>query len=84
MNRTIVIVGLAAALRFLADGARVYILGRSKERGAQALRYLEEAFKQGYGDYYNIYFENDSPISLEPLRSDPDFRMLVQQYSSIF
>lgn len=26
----------------LADGARVYILGRSKERGAQALRYLEK------------------------------------------
>ena len=35
-------IGLAAALRFLTDGARVYILGRSKERGAQALRYLEE------------------------------------------
>ncbi len=50
----------------------------------QALHYLEEAFKQGYGDYYNVYFENDSPVSLEPLRSDPDFRMLVQQYSSIF
>ena len=35
-------IGLAAAQRFLADGARVYILGRSKERGAQALRYLDE------------------------------------------
>ena len=35
-------IGLAAALRFLTDGARVYILGRSVERGAQALRYLEE------------------------------------------
>lgn len=35
-------IGLAAALRFLADGARVYILGRSKERGAQALCYLDE------------------------------------------
>ena len=35
-------IGLAAALRFLVDGARVYILGRSEERGAQALRYLEE------------------------------------------
>lgn len=35
-------IGLAAALRFLTDGARVYILGRSKERGAQALRYLEK------------------------------------------
>ena len=34
-------IGLAAALRFLTDGARVYILGRSVERGAQALRYLE-------------------------------------------
>ena len=27
---------------FLADGARVYILGRSEERGAQALCYLDE------------------------------------------
>ena len=35
-------IGLAAAQRFLTDGARVYILGRSKERGEQALRYLEE------------------------------------------
>ena len=35
-------IGLAAALRFLTDGARVYILGRSKERGAQALCYLDE------------------------------------------
>ena len=51
---------------------------------AQALHYLEEAFKKGYGDYYNVYFEYDSPVSLEPLRSDPEFRTLVQQYSSIF
>lgn len=50
----------------------------------QALHYLEEAFKQGYGDYYNVYFESDSPISLESLRNDADFRMLVQQYSSVF
>ena len=35
-------IGLAAAQRFLADGARVYILGRSEERGAQALCYLDE------------------------------------------
>ena len=50
---------------------------------AQALHYLEEAFKKGYCEYYNVYFEYDSPVSLEPLRSDPEFRTLVQQYSSI-
>ena len=50
----------------------------------KALKNLEEAFKLGYGDYYNVYFEFDSPISLEPLRGDADFRTLVQQYSSIF
>lgn len=62
-------------------GACLYALMGQKQ---QALHYLEEAFKQGYGDYYNVYFENDSPVSLEPLRNDPDFRTLVQQYSSIF
>lgn len=50
----------------------------------QALQYVEEALKKGYGDYYNIYFYNDSPVSLEPLRTDPDFRSLVSQYSSVF
>ncbi len=51
---------------------------------AAALSSLQAAFEQGYGDYYNIYFENDSPISLEPLRADTDFRTLVQQYNSVF
>lgn len=61
--------------------ACLYAMMGQKE---QALRHLEEAFKKGYGDYYNVYFESDSPISLEPLRNDADFRALVQQYNSIF
>lgn len=50
----------------------------------KAYDYLEKALKAGYADYYNIYFESDSPISLAPLRNEQDFRDLVQAYSSIF
>ena len=35
-------IGLETARRLLADGAHVYILGRSPKRGAEALRYLAE------------------------------------------
>lgn len=35
-------IGLETARRLLADGARVYILGRSRERGMQAMHYLNE------------------------------------------
>lgn len=35
-------IGLETARRLLLDGARVYILGRSKRRGEEALRYLAE------------------------------------------
>lgn len=35
-------IGLETARRLLADGARVYILGRSKKRGGEAVRYLAE------------------------------------------
>lgn len=50
----------------------------------RAYKYLEDAFKAGYGDYYNVYFENDTPVSLSPLRNEPDFRSLVESYHSIF
>ncbi len=51
---------------------------------AKAYQNLEKSFKSGYGDYYNIYFYSDSPITLAPLRSEADFRSLVQGYSDIF
>ncbi len=35
-------IGLEVARRFLLDGARVYILGRSRLRGAQAVTYLKQ------------------------------------------
>lgn len=50
----------------------------------KAYQNLEKAFKAGYGDYYNIYFYSDSPITLAPLRGEADFRSLVQGYSDIF
>lgn len=49
-----------------------------------ALQYLEKAFEAGYGDYFNLYFESDSPISLAPLRGEAEFRILIQSYSHIF
>ena len=51
---------------------------------AKAYQYLEEALKAGYGDYFNLYFEYDTPISLAPLRNEPDFRELVRSYSDVF
>lgn len=51
---------------------------------AQAYNYLEKAFKANYGDYYNVYFECDSPVSLVPLRSETDFADLVKSYSEVF
>lgn len=36
-------IGLETARKLLADGARVYLLGRSRERGMQAMHYLHEA-----------------------------------------
>ena len=50
----------------------------------KALHYLEKAFDKGYGDYFNLYFEYDTPVSLAPLRGEAAFRMLVQSYSHIF
>lgn len=50
----------------------------------KAYQYLEEALKAGYGDYFNLYFEYDSPVSLAPMRNEPDFRELVRNYSDVF
>ncbi|MBO7317689.1 MAG: hypothetical protein J6U43_03090, partial [Bacteroidales bacterium] len=51
---------------------------------ARAYYYLEEALKAGYGDYFNLYFEYDSPTSLASLRNEPDFRELIRNYSEMF
>ena len=50
----------------------------------QAYNYLEQALKAGYGDYFNLYFEYDSPISLAPLRNEPAFRELIKSYREMF
>ena len=51
---------------------------------AMAYEYLEKALKAGYGDYFNLYFEYDSPTSLATLRNDIEFRELVRNYSEMF
>lgn len=50
----------------------------------KAYKHLEQAFKAGYGDYYNIYFYSDSPVTLAPLRNSADFRAIVQGYGDVF
>ncbi len=54
--------------------------------GNQTMAYnrLEEALKRGYGDYYNLYFEYDLPITLAPLRNEEEFRSLIRGYSETF
>ena len=60
-------IGLAAALKLAADGARVYILGRSRARGAAAVRELREKtgaaalFERGAG---GLWPERRSPVSV--------------------
>ena len=43
-------IGLAAAAKLAADGARVYILGRSRAKGEAAVRQLQEAMALCRGD----------------------------------
>lgn len=50
----------------------------------KAYQYLEKALKAGYGDYFNLYFEYDMPTSLAPLRNEPEYRELIQNYKEVF
>lgn len=63
------------------QAACLYALTGNKK---QAYNYLEKAFKAGYGDYYDVYFESDTPVSLAPLRNETDFADLVKSYVEIF
>lgn len=61
--------------------ACLYALTGNKD---MAYNRLEEALKAGYGDYFNIVFEYDYPMTLAPLRNDAEFRTLIQEYSEVF
>ena len=45
---------------------------------------LEAALKKGYANYYNWAFNKDARINVEPLRSDPRFKKLLETYASLF
>ena len=49
-----------------------------------AYQYLEKALSAGYGDYFNLYFEYDTPISLASLRNEADFRELIKNFREVF
>lgn len=52
-----------------------------------ALEHLEEAFKLGYGDFYNVRENNDPVVSLAPIRKNPEIRrdsVKVQEYILMF
>lgn len=56
------------------------------QKGAKdlAFRYMEAALKKGYANYYNWAFNKDARINVEPLRSDPRFKKLLETYASLF
>ena len=49
-----------------------------------ALEHLEEAFKLGYGDFYNVRENNDPVVSLAPIRKNPRFEEILLKYKNIF
>ena len=56
------------------------------QKGAKdlAFRCMEAALKKGYANYYNWAFNKDARINVEPLRSDPRFKKLLETYASLF
>ena len=54
------------------------------KRQQLALEHLEEAFKLGYGDFYNVRENNDPVVSLAPIRKNPRFEEILLKYKNIF
>ena len=50
----------------------------------KSLDYLSKALQSGFGDYYRIHLESSSPLSLLPIRHLAQYRVLLQQYASLF
>jgi len=46
---------------------------------AQGLKYLESCLANGYGGLYDIKYNEAPYVNLSPLRSEPAFKMLVDQ-----
>ncbi len=51
---------------------------------AKALDCMEKALEKGYANYHNWTKNNDGNINVAPLRDNPRFKELLQQYSVIF
>ena len=51
---------------------------------AQAMKYLESCLANGYGGLYDIKFNNDPYVNLAPLRNDPSFNTLLNNYQLNF
>lgn len=53
-------------------------------RKAKALECMEQALKAGYANYHDWTRTDSSRINVSPLRDDPKFKALLEQYKSIF
>lgn len=62
-------------------GACFYAWAGRRDR---AFECMEAALKAGYANLYDWKFRNDCRINVSPLRDDPRFASLLQQYKSIF
>ena len=50
----------------------------------KAMEYVQKALDNGFGSLYQLKYDVLSPLSLEPLRSDPAFDLLVEKAQGNF
>lgn len=62
-------------------GACFYAMAGNLDR---AFNCMETALENGYADYYNWTFNDDSIVSVAPLRKDSRFKALLDQYNYLF
>lgn len=53
-------------------------------RNEKALECVEAALKAGYANYYDWAERNDARVNVAPLRDNPAFKSLLEQYKSLF
>ncbi len=83
------------ALKWLNDVTRVQMPGGENYYYAailmsmrgdnyKAMEYVQKALDNGFGSLYQLKYDVLSPLSLEPLRSDPAFDLLVEKAQGNF
>ncbi len=50
----------------------------------KAFECMERSLENGYADYYNWTLNDDSSVSVAPLRNEPQFKALLDRYNYLF